>query len=466
MSGVLADRYASQEMRDIWSQENKIILERELWIAILKTQKNLGLQVSDKVISAYEEVKSKVNLTSINSREKVIKHDVKARIDEFNLLAGHESIHIGLTSRDVTENVELLQIKSSLDLIDFKSLAFLHKLGESIESFISIPIVARTHNVPAQVTTLGKRFATWAEELIFAIQHLQQLRNRLALRGIKGAVGTQQDAIDVIGKNVASLDREIAQLLNFNTVSEAVSQIYPRSYDYEVLTSLIQISAAPTNMATTIRLMSGHGLVSESFKEEQVGSSAMPHKVNARSSERVNGLGVVLKGYAAMITQISGNQWNEGDVSCSVVRRVALPDSFYSLDAILDTSINILSNLVINTEAIKSELNETLPFVLSSKILMKAVEQGMGREVAHEAIKAHARNAFAHYQETRVNNFFELVSNDKSLGVSNEFLVDLLINPLQHSGRAQEQCIDIISRVNSLCLGREDILTYLPQEPI
>jgi adenylosuccinate lyase len=167
-----------------------------------------------------------------------------------------------------------------------------------------------------------------------------------------------------------------------------------------------------------------------------------------------------------MITQISGNQWNEGDVSCSVVRRVALPDSFYALDAILDTSINVLSNLVINTEAIKSELNETLPFILSSKILMKAVELGMGREVAHEVIKVHARNAFAHYQKTGVNNFFELVSNDKRLGVSKDFLVNLLVNPLQHSGRAQEQCNLITSKINLLCLGRKDVSTYLPQEPI
>jgi adenylosuccinate lyase len=466
MSGILADRYASKEMREIWSKEQKILLERELWIAIMRVQRNLGFSIEDDVVASYEQVKNKIDITSINAREKILKHDVKARIEEFNALSGHQSIHIGMTSRDLTENIELFQMRKSLKLVEFKSLAFLQKLGVAINSYINLPIVARTHNVPAQMTTLGRRFATWAEELIFSIEHLQNLVDRLPLRGIKGAVGTQQDAIDLIGAQTSVLDGEIARLFGFENVAKASSQIYPRSYDYEVLTCLVQVSAAATNMSTNIRLMSGHGLINEGFKRNQVGSSAMPHKVNSRSSERINALGVILKGYSTMVSEVSGNQWNEGDVSCSVVRRVALPDAFFTIDAILDTSMDVIQNLVVNERVIRKELEANLPFVLSSKILMKSLENGIGREEAHAAIRKHALSASINLSDKGVNNFFDLIAQDSSLGVNEEYLQNLLTNPLQHSGNAQTQARDIFSRIVTLCGNSKEIPAYIPEEPI
>jgi adenylosuccinate lyase len=466
VTGVLADRYASNAMRHIWSQEEKILLERKIWIHVLKIQQKLGFKVLDDAISSYERVRDNIDIQRIISREKILKHDVKARIEEFNELAGYESIHIGMTSRDVTESVELFQMRLSLDLIEFKSLTFLRKLGETVHKYIDTPLVSRTHNVPAQVTTLGKRFATWAEELIIAVESIQQIRDRLPFRGIKGAVGTQQDLMDVLGAKAVTLDHEIAQLLGFKKVAESNSQVYPRSYDYQIVAGLVQVSAASTNMTTNIRLMSGHGLVSEGFQNEQVGSSAMPHKVNARSSERVNGLGVVLKGFATMISEVSGNQWGEGDVSCSVVRRVALPSAFYAIDAILDTSISIISNLVINEQEINSELVKNLPFLLSSKILMQSVSLGKRREESHKAIKENAIIALKEYQRTGENIFFELVAKDDRLGVSRDFLDDLLVNPVRHAGRAPQQCETILNQISKLTEGINKFNAYNPTEPI
>jgi adenylosuccinate lyase len=466
VTGVLADRYASNAMRHIWSQEEKILLERKIWIHVLKIQQKLGFKVLDDAISSYERVRDNIDIQRIISREKILKHDVKARIEEFNELAGYESIHIGMTSRDVTESVELFQMRLSLDLIEFKSLTFLRKLGETVHKYIDTPLVSRTHNVPAQVTTLGKRFATWAEELIIAVESIQQIRDRLPFRGIKGAVGTQQDLMDVLGAKAVTLDHEIAQLLGFKKVAESNSQVYPRSYDYQIVAGLVQVSAASTNMTTNIRLMSGHGLVSERFQNEQVGSSAMPHKVNARSSERVNGLGVVLKGFATMISEVSGNQWGEGDVSCSVVRRVALPSAFYAIDAILDTSISIISNLVINEQEINSELVKNLPFLLSSKILMQSVSLGKRREESHKAIKENAIIALKEYQRTGENIFFELVAKDDRLGLSRDFLDDLLVNPVRHAGRAPQQCETILNQISKLTEGINKFNAYNPTEPI
>jgi len=464
MSGVLAERYASDQMRKIWSRENKISLERDLWIMVMKAQSNAGFSIDKSVIGEYERVKSTIDLISIDKRERVLKHDVKARIEEFNSLAGHQLIHLGMTSRDLTENVEIFQIKTSLEFIEKKALSFLYRLGEKSLSHIDTALVARTHNVPAQVTTLGKRFATWAEELIFAIKHLQELQKRLPLRGIKGAVGTSQDAIDLLGSSQSGIDQEITKALGFETLAISPSQIYPRSFDFEVLATLVQLSAAASNMATNVRLMSGHGLVSEGFKSDQVGSSAMPHKVNARLSERLNGLAVVLKGYALMISEISGNQWNEGDVSCSVVRRVALPDSFYAIDAILDTAINIIINLEINEDAISAELKANLPFMLSSKVLTLCVKAGIGREEAHKVIKEHAVTASTNLRRNGENNFIELVSSDSRLGLEKESLVKLRNTPLALTGDAKGQVERILAEISKLIAGSDEATSYLPGE--
>ena len=304
------------------------LAERELWLAVARAQKKLGHPITDDQLSSYEKVKNSVDLNSIDEREKVTRHDVKARIEEFNALAGHEVIHTGMTSRDLTENIEALQIRLGLELVRDKTVALLARLGEKAAQYSDQPIAGRSHNVPAQITTLGKRFASSAEELLYGYERLTSLLDRYPMRGLKGPVGTSQDSIDLLGSfdKHSNLENEIAGHLGFNRVLDSTGQVYPRSLDYEVVTTLVQLAASPSSLATSIRLMAGAELVTEGFKAGQVGSSAMPHKMNTRSCERVNGLTVILRGYASMVSELAGNQWNEGDVSCSVVRRVAIAE--------------------------------------------------------------------------------------------------------------------------------------------
>jgi adenylosuccinate lyase len=341
---VLASRYASSQMRDIFAPEAKIIAERKLWLSVARAQAKLGYEISDSVLADYERVQSEVKLDSIDAREKITRHDVKARIEEFNDLAGHEVIHAGMTSRDLTENIEALQIRNGLKLVRDKSVALLARLAERAAQYAEQPIAGRSHNVPAQITTLGKRFASSAEELLFAYERLTSLIERFPIRGIKGPVGTAQDSIDLLGSARAhhELEAMVAADLGFERVLDSTGQIYPRSFDYDVISTLVQIAAAPSSLATSIRLMAGAELVTEGFKAGQVGSSAMPHKMNTRSCERVNGLTVLLRGYASMVGEMAGDQWNEGDVSCSVVRRVAVPDAFYAIDGLLETMLTVL----------------------------------------------------------------------------------------------------------------------------
>jgi len=443
---VLATRYATKDMVAIFDPVNKIINERKFWVTILKLQQKAGLPITDSDIKAYEKVVEKVDLASIDKREMKTRHDVKARIEEFNALAGVEKIHIGLTSRDLTENIELIQIKAALELIEYRTLQTLFLLNEKITKYEKTYMVGRSHNVAAQVTTLGKRFASCAEELLFAHASLKELITRLPLRGIKGPVGTSQDAISAMGKDFEKLENSISDQFGFENTWASVGQIYPRSVDFEIVSKLLQIASAPSSMATTIRLMAGTGLASEGFKAGQVGSSAMPHKMNSRSSERINGMMVLLRGYNTMAADLAGDQWNEGDVSCSVVRRVVIPDSFYVLDGLLHTFMTILNEFGIFEEDINSELSEQLPFLATTKILMECVKAGMGREIAHEVIKKHATS-------TTPSNFFTALVSEDNFPLTLDQLNKLIQNPAEFAGLAIEQSSKVKEMINSQIKG-------------
>lgn len=441
---VLAERYAAPDLAQIWSPAHKVKLERQLWIAVLKAQRELGIDVPDGVIAAYEAVVDQVDLASIQRRERVTRHDVKARIEEFCALAGHEHIHKGMTSRDLTENVEQMQIRSSLLLIQRRTVKTLMELARLATEHAALVITGRSHNVPAQATTLGKRFANFGEELLCAHERLDELIGRYPLRGIKGPVGTQQDMLDLFAaepSKLQELEARIRKHLGFTRGLGSVGQVYPRSLDLDVVSCLVQLSSGPGNLAKTIRLMAGQELATEGFKPGQVGSSAMPHKMNSRSCERVGGFCAILSGHLTMVSALCGDQWNEGDVSCSVVRRVALPDAFFAMDGLFQTFLAVLEEFGAYPRVVERELSRYLPFLATTKVLMAAVRAGVGREQAHEVIKKHAVDvALAMREQGLVEN--DLVSRlgaDPAIPLSAEQLQQALANPIEFVGTAMEQ---------------------------
>src|SRR5687767_6743266 len=448
---VLATRYAAADLAAIWSPEHKIVLERQLWIAVLRAQRDLGVDVPDGVVEAYEAVVEQVDLDSIAARERVTRHDVKARIEEFNALAGHEHVHKGMTSRDLTENVEQLQVRESLSLLRDRAVTTLSRLARLAAEHEATVMAGRSHNVAAQATTLGKRFATIADEMLIALQRVEELLARYPLRGIKGPMGTAQDMLDLLDGDDALLDdleSRVAAHLGFDHRLVSVGQVYPRSLDFDVVSALVQLVSGPSNLATTIRLMAGIELVTEGFKEGQVGSSAMPHKMNTRSCERVNGLAVVLRGHLSMVGELAGDQWNEGDVSCSVVRRVALPDAFFAADGLFQTFLTVLDEFGAFPAVIQRELDRYLPFLTTTKVLMAAVRNGVGRETAHEAIKeAAVGTALGMRRGQADNDVFAKLGADPRLGLSAEQLEALVADPIEFTGAAVQQVQAVVRRV-------------------
>jgi adenylosuccinate lyase len=361
-----------------------------------------------------------------------------------------------MTSRDLTENVEQLQVRDGLVLIRARMVASLARLADLAAQHATLVIAGRSHNVPAQATTLGKRFANAGEELLQAFARIEALLAGYPLRGIKGPVGTQQDMLDLLGGDAAKaerLEQAIAKHLGFTSLLTNVGQVYPRSLDFDVVSALLQAIAGPSSLATTIRLMAGQELVTEGFKAGQVGSSAMPHKMNTRSCERINGFKHILAGYVTMLSGLSGDQWNEGDVSCSVVRRVAIPDAFFAADGAFQTLLNVLGEFGAFPAVIERELRRYLPFLATTKVLMAAVRSGVGREHAHEAIKEHAVAVALSMREkgAEQNDLVARLAADPRLGgLSAASLQKALGEPLTFVGAAPSQAAAFVKQVGAV----------------
>ncbi len=463
---VLAERYASVAMRNIWSRHGKVLLERDFWIAVMKAQRDLGVPIPAEAIRDYERVKDRIDLDSIAKRERVTLHDVKARIEEFSDLAKRQFIHLGLTSRDLTENVEQLQIFQSLKIVRRKAAAALLALARRSDEYRDLMITGRTHNVPAQPTTLGKRMAMFGQEMLIALDRLEGLIDRYPVRGLKGAVGTQLDQLTLLGgkaDKVAILESRVLKHLGIPASLGNVGQVYPRGLDFEVVSALHQVGAAAASFATTMRLMAGAGLLTEGFQEGQVGSSAMPHKANARNCERICGFSTVLGGYVTMTGSLAGDQWNEGDISCSVVRRVALPDAFFAIDGSLETLLTVLEQMEAFPSAIVQENERNLPFLATTTILMEAVKRGAGRETAHEAIKEHSLAAVKAMRSGAAGpDLLDRLAGDRRIGLSKKALLGILAESARFVGAAPDQVDAFVAEVKPLAKRVKGAADYRP----
>ncbi len=466
---ILSQRYASLEMNAIFSELNKNIYERNLWIAVMKAQKKLGLNIPSEDIEKFEAAKTDVNLARIREIEQKTNHDIKAKIQTFIETAGAgEYLHMGMTSRDLTDNVEQMQIRDASKLVFSKYISVLRHFGEKANEYEDIILTARTHHQAAQMTLLGRRFSMWQEELL---QHLPDLENFIKnypLRGIKGPVGTMSDMATLLNdyQKAQQLETSVSLQLGFGIVLDSPGQVYPRSLDYSLVSKLASLSAAPENFAISMRLMAGYELVTEGFKEGQVGSTAMPHKMNTPHSERICGLAELVKMYSDGISRISGNQWEEGDVSCSVGRRVIIPDSFYASDGLCETTLNVLNDMGTYPQVISAEVDKYLPFLATTEILQLAVKSGMGREMAHSIIKKYAIDEALRMRRGEKPNLVAMLSMTrefKDAGITDLELNDLMSKRDNFVGMACDQINDVANKASHWTSKYQESASYEPR---
>jgi adenylosuccinate lyase len=457
-------------MNEIFSEEGKTRLEREFWFDIVKTQKALGLEIPLEAIQAYKRAISDIDLDFIKEIESRTKHDVKAKIEAYCKAAdGHEYIHLGMTSRDLTDNVEQIQIKKAMQISFGKYVSVLRHLIEKAEDYKNIELTARTHHQPAQPTLLGRRFSMWAEELLFHLTEFEMFIENYPFRGVKGAVGTQFDMANLLDskEKALKLDQKIAQKYGFKQTFHSTGQVYPRSLDYKLLSHLSALSAPCENFAKTMRLMSGYELVTEGFRKGQVGSSVMPHKMNTRSSERICAFSELLKMYADGGSRLSGDQWEEGDVSCSAMRRVLIPDAFYTTDGILETTLTVLNLMGAYPAVISAEMDRYLPFLATSEILGLAVQKGIGREHAYNLIKKHAIAEALNMRENGIdtNTLLDRLikeSDFRKAGINIQTLEKILKDKSRYIGNAQVQIELIKTKSNSILSKYSNESKYKP----
>jgi len=468
---VLSERYAT-ETNDIFSERGKVISERELWIAVMKAQKELGVDIPTGDIAKFEATKRDVDLDLIREIEERTRHDVKAKIEAFVKVSGAgEHLHRAMTSRDLTDNVEQMQIRDASKLIFGRYISVLRHFADNARKYEDIVLVARTHHQPAQPTLLGRRFAMWTEELTLHLESFEKFIDAYPLRGIKGAVGTQFDMLTLLGdpKKVKRLEEIVAQKLGFTRTLNCPGQVYPRSLDSSLVSHLSFLGSSPENFGKTMRLMAGYELVEEGFKESQVGSTAMPYKMNTRSSERVCSFAELLKMYADGASRLAGDQWEEGDVSCSALRRVIIPDAFYTSDGLCETTLTVLNEMGAYPKVIEAELDRYLPLMATTEVLTMATQIGVGREVAHKAIKKHTVNEALRMRRegSRENRVAELLVSDpafSSVGITKSDIEGIIADRSHFIGSAKRQIDEVAVRALDFIYRYSTESSYEPRE--
>lgn len=469
IANVLADRYASIPTLNVFAPMGRAVVERGLWLAVMKAQAEQGLDIPSAAIEAYERTLNTIDLDWIRQREIEIRHDEKAKIEAYNRDAGYEYSHIGLTSRDHSDNVDLILNRAGLMVIRDHSVATAARMAEHAVEYSGIVYADRTHLAPAQPSLVGKNFSNFGEEFLMGFGNVEQMIDRYPFRGLKGAIGTQTDQLQLFdgdAEKVDMIEQRLLEFSGFNRLMNSVGQIYPRSLDFQLVSHLYQLVCGVANLANTSRMMAGLDEFTEGFKEGQVGSSAMPHKKNMRTSERIKSLKAVLAGHVTMASMISGEQLYSGDVSDSAARRVFLPDAFFATDGVLEASLTVMQECGVYPAVIQNELNRYLPFLTTTRLLMLSVQNGIGRETAHEVIKKHSvdvannRNATGSME----NDLLDRLAQDSRLGLTKVQMGEAISKPVDFVGNAGRQIKRFAETVSIVVAKYPEAASYEPEE--
>ncbi len=450
-------RYGSEEMRYTFSEKHKVELWRKIWVALAKAQYQAGL-VSKREFDDLKKNQNNFDIEEINRIEKEItRHDVVAAIYEFAQKAkiGGGKIHLGATSMDIVDNADAIRIKEALNIVENKVIILLKLFSEKIERYANLPCIGYTHLQPAEPTTVGYRLAFYAQDLLTSLVFLKEIKKIIKAKGLKGAVGTAASYKTLLKGskfNPQSLEKKVMADLGIEPVLIA-SQVYPRQFDYLVLSSLASVSSSLAKFAGDLRILQSpnYGEWSEPFGKKQVGSSAMPFKKNPISSENICSLARYILQLPPVALENATLSYLERTLDDSANKRIIISEGFLATDQILATAEKIISGLVINEKRVAYNLALYAPFAATETILMEAVKNGANRQVTHEVLRDISMVAWQEIQEGKKNPMGELLTGDKRINqyLSKEKIVKLL-DAKNYIGDAPQRALKLVKTISHL----------------
>ena len=440
-------RYASSEMRELWSENNKRVLWRKMWVALAEVQSNFGL-VTKEQLEDLRTHAQKVDIKRALEIESEIHHDLMAEIKTFaeQCKIGGGIIHLGATSVDIEDNTDAFRIRNALALLIEILRELLDELSKKIVTWAEYPTMGYTHIQPAEPTTLGYRFAQYGQDLLQDWEELNHLHKTVKGKGFKGAVGTGASYAELIGvENLTKFEESLSDLLDLPFFS-VTTQTYPRKQEYQVISALSGIGGSLHKFAFDLRILQSppFGELSEPFKEKQVGSSAMPFKRNPIKTEKINSLARMLAQFPRLAWDNAAHSLLERTLDDSANRRTMLPEAFLICDELLHISLNIIENLQINKSSIEKNLEIYGPFAATEKLLMALAKNGADRQDMHELIRKHTMKAWVAFQEGLPNPLIQEISKDKIIltFLKKGQILDLL-NANAHIGNAPQRAVQL-----------------------
>ena len=465
----LSTRYASEEMQHIFSENFKFRTWRKLWIALAKSEKELGLNITDEQIAELEAHADDINYDVAEAREKEVRHDVMSHVYAYGMQCpkAQPIIHLGATSCYVGDNTDVIILREASKIILKKAAQVVKNLSAFSEEYKALPCLAYTHLQPAQLTTVGKRATLWINELIMDINNLEYQLSDLKLLGSKGTTGTQASFLELFDgdhEKVVKLEKLIANFMGFKDCVPVSGQTYSRKVDYYFLSVLSGFAQSAYKFANDLRILQSFEEIEEPFGAKQIGSSAMPYKRNPMRSERICALARYIMCDVTNLAMTSSTQWFERTLDDSANKRLAVSEAFLALDAILNIYINVTSGLVVYDKVITRRVMEKLPFMATENIMMESVKRGGDRQELHEIIRVYSHEAAAKVKlEGGQNDLIDRISNDKKIPLNKEEILSHL-NPSKYIGRSVEQVSEFIENYAKPIIDKycsEEIVTEL-----
>ena len=447
----LSARYASKEMKYIFSPDKKFRTWRKLWIALAESEKELGLPITQEQIDELKAHADDINYEVAQEREKIVRHDVMSHVYAYGVQCPNAKgiIHLGATSCYVGDNTDIIIMTEGLKLIRKKLITVIRNLSKFADEYKALPTLAFTHFQPAQPTTVGKRATLWLQELLMDLEDVEYQLSKAKLLGSKGTTGTQASFLELFDgdhEKCKMLDRKIAEKMGYKACFPVSGQTYSRKLDSQFLNVLAGIAQSAAKFSNDIRLLQHLKEVEEPFEKNQIGSSAMAYKRNPMRSERIGSLSRyvmvdVLNGYFTTATQ-----WFERTLDDSANKRLSVPEAFLAVDGILSLYANVADGLVVYPKVIEQRLRKELPFMATENIMMDAVKKrGADRQQLHEKIREHSMVASRVVKvEGGENDLLERIAADEAFGVTIEEL-EKILKPENYTGRAKEQTEDFLN---------------------